>query len=158
MKSALSVCVVAILAGLPAHAKAQQFASYPKGQCDASPKAKPAMVACIDWVVPQVIAGWALDLNVGRQPIAIQLWHVTKSNHLVYVPTTQVTVARPDVDAAFGVTNPNLGFGLIAVEPLEPGMYFVEITDIPYSATCGWDKYNGMWCGYAANQLAFVVN
>lgn len=108
-------------------------------------------------------SGWSGDCNTGRLPVAFTLYRID-NGHLVNVPVTLTTGARPDAAAYLaGVCNrpfeTAVGWSLVPKSPEPDGefLYAVIVTDIPASWYCGPLPGGGVFCDYAANQVYRIV-
>jgi hypothetical protein len=126
----------------------------PTAQCDFQRVDSPIMFLCIDWVDPAsgTIAGWWYDRRTGHAPTGPFLL----GPHGPIAPGQTLVIPRPDVAAFAGTPDANLGFGIIA-GPMTAGYYALTVSDLPWSWDCGYDVYNGFFCGWVAPQVVFRI-
>jgi hypothetical protein len=108
-------------------------------------------------------AGWNADCRTGRISAGFMLFRVDEAAMTVTPVAIDVyTGARPDVQAFMAVTrcyggamDVHLGWTIIpkSPEPVGNYLYIVQVSDIPYGQTCGWDSSNGFWCGWVTNSV-----
>lgn len=107
------------------------------------------------------ISGYAVDCVTGKIPTGLALGRMDESARTYTTVPINVAVASNPAAQAWaegkcsGPVAAVVSFTVTPVTPEPAGtyLYTLLVTDMPYAQSCGYDPYNGQWCGWSTNTI-----